>query len=266
LSSNDERLRQERRGLRRTLAVRDNAETNRRRDPLEVEVLQQQEDDQLDAAVDAEGPGPAPAAAEPLKALATERDGSGGGSSSTGASRLRGLLSLATVPVVWGTYVPAVRLMYESGVPGLVFSASYHAVSALASAAALRLASPAGPRADGGGTDEPRATIAAKDTEDESRGEGTRGAGEGIGPMAVAFRGGLELGAYTFAASSMQVVGLETVPSDRAGFLIQRTFLPGVSAESARLVFPLTLIGQSSVPQLTSRSVWLYAFRAQFFQ
>jgi hypothetical protein len=225
LSSNDERLRQERRGLRRTLAVRDNAETNRRRDPFEVEVLQQQ-DDQLDAAVDAEGPGPTPAAAEPLKALATERDGDGGGSSSS-PSRLGGLLSLATVPVVWGTYVPAVRLMYEGGVPGLVFSASYHAVSALASAAALRLASPspAGPRADGEGTGATaKATGAEEDPEQGSR-DVTNAADGGPGPMAVAFRGGLELGAYTFAASSMQVVGLETVPSDRAGFLIQRTFL-----------------------------------------
>jgi hypothetical protein len=191
-----------------------------------VEVIQQkEEEDRSDAAVDAEARDPAPTAAEHLKALPAERDGSG--SSGIGASRLGGLLSLATVPVVWGTYAPAVRLMYEGGVPGLVFSASYHAVSALASAIALRLAStsPAGPRADGEGTGATaKATGAEEDPEQDRRGE-TNAADGGPGPMAVAFRGGLELGAYTFAASSMQVVGLETVPSDRAGFLIQRTFL-----------------------------------------
>jgi hypothetical protein len=37
----------------------------------------------------------------------------------------------------------------------------------------------------------------------------------------VAVKAGLELGFYLFLGNSLQVLGLKTIPSDRAGFLVQ---------------------------------------------
>ena len=39
----------------------------------------------------------------------------------------------------------------------------------------------------------------------------------------VPFKGGIELGLYLFIANCLQVIGLQTVESDRAGFLVQLT-------------------------------------------
>ena len=39
----------------------------------------------------------------------------------------------------------------------------------------------------------------------------------------IPFKGGIELGLYLFIANCLQVIGLETVESDRAGFLVQLT-------------------------------------------
>ena len=49
-------------------------------------------------------------------------------------------------------------------------------------------------------------------------------------------QGGLELGTYLFVGNALQVIGLKTVPSDRAAFLLQLTtiFVPLVQAVFAR--------------------------------
>jgi hypothetical protein len=136
---------------------------------------------------------------------------------------LWGLASLVTVPLVWGTYVPAVRFIYENHVPGFVFSASYHCVSTLTSLAILAMNNRE--RSERSSLSETNRLL--KDAQEDALDAGVANVGstEDDGDsMAVALRGGLELGIYTFLASSLQVVGLETVPSDRAGFLIQRTF------------------------------------------
>jgi hypothetical protein len=218
----------------RDVILRD-TETNRLRDPFEKrELLVPQESESLDSHVDADGNGSAKTM-ETSHCLAADREvNRDGGSSSGGGSRLGGLLSLVTVPMVWGTYVPAVRFMYDNQVPGFVFSACYHIVSAVASAIVLRLTTTAvdrspsvEPKVHGSSADAvvtKLTTIAAKGDGGESRDTTHEAEDGGDGSMVVAFRGGLELGTYTFVASSMQVVGLETVPSDRAGFLIQRTF------------------------------------------
>ena len=39
----------------------------------------------------------------------------------------------------------------------------------------------------------------------------------------IPFKGGIELGLYLFVANCLQVIGLQTVESDRAGFLVQLT-------------------------------------------
>jgi hypothetical protein len=113
--------------------------------------------------------------------------------------------------------VPAVRFMYENSVPGFVFSASYHCVSALTSAVMLKYTC-------NKLESNKNTTERTKDFADAGQ-TAVRSDGSDAGSsMAVALRAGLELGSYTFLASSLQVVGLETVPSDRAGFLIQCTW------------------------------------------
>jgi len=119
--------------------------------------------------------------------------------------RTLGLLVLSTVPLVWGTYVPVVRSMYEltPPLPGLVFSAAYLLVASLVSMASL------GAAGQWNASDEK--------ADDTSSGRNDRQDASNALPVLA----GLELGSYTFLANSLQVVGLKTVDSDRAGFLIQ---------------------------------------------
>jgi drug/metabolite transporter (DMT)-like permease len=122
------------------------------------------------------------------------------------ADKLLGILVLFTVPLSWGTYVPVVRYLYaiQPPVPGFLFSACYYA---LASVTTLSLAfwQSRKEKADGAETKETK-------------------------PFPI--RGGIELGSYLFIANCFQVIGLQTVESDRAGFLVQLTtvFVPFVEA------------------------------------
>lgn len=66
----------------------------------------------------------------------TNPQGSGSPATSTGSkefSRRSGLLLLATVPLVWGTYAPSVKYLYQAAeaVPGLVFNFGCYLVSVL---------------------------------------------------------------------------------------------------------------------------------------
>ena len=128
------------------------------------------------------------------------------GDAAVRADKLLGILVLFTVPLSWGTYVPVVRYLYaiQPPVPGFVFSACYYA---LASVTTLSLALW------------------------QSRKE-KAGVIEEIEKKPFPIRGGIELGSYLFIANCFQVIGLQTVESDRAGFLVQLTtvFVPFVEA------------------------------------
>ena len=122
--------------------------------------------------------------------------------SATEASSLTsysGILVLLTVPLAWGTYVPVVRFLYqiEPPVPGLVFSACYYAVASITMLFLVQL------------NDSARVKDEKVPTKSSTP------------PFPI--QGGIELGSYLFVANCLQVIGLETVPSDRAGFLVQLT-------------------------------------------
>lgn len=109
--------------------------------------------------------------------------------------RKKGILVLLTVPLAWGTFEPAVRYVYEikPAVPVFVFSVGYYLVAAVTlSILALVDAS------EGNTSNDPR-------------------------EMTLPSKGGIELGAYLFVGNALQVLGLQTVPSDRAAFLLQLT-------------------------------------------
>ena len=128
------------------------------------------------------------------------------------SERTKGLLVLLSVPFCWGTYVPVVRYLYaiEPPVPGFVFSLSYYAVASITT---LFLVVLQGQRARK--TDISTDIVTNINNAEENTGD------ENSKPIPI--KAGLELGGYLFVANCLQVIGLKTVPSDRAGFLVQLT-------------------------------------------
>ncbi len=82
----------------------------------------------------------------------------------------------------------------DPSMPGFVFSAGYYLVAALS----LGVLSRGSTGGDGGVGD------GEMDNDDENENDVVR-------------RGGWELGSYLFLGNGLQVVGLQTVPADRAG-------------------------------------------------
>jgi drug/metabolite transporter (DMT)-like permease len=125
---------------------------------------------------------------------------------------LIGTLVLLTVPISWGTYVPVVRYLYtiQPPVPGFVFSACYYTLAAVTTSilAEVFQKSPQISSMSTSELDEEESTMLSMDTSIKS---------------STPFYGGIELGLYLFVANCLQVVGLQTVQSDRAGFLVQLT-------------------------------------------
>jgi drug/metabolite transporter (DMT)-like permease len=125
---------------------------------------------------------------------------------------------LLSVPLIWGTYAPAVRFLYEQPVPmpGILFSTVYYII-ALATLLGVSAAMPLinGPRSDSDGSappllsdggDAPAAAAAAAAAAE--RGVGSAGA---------------ELGAYLFFGNFFQVLGLQWTTADRGAFIVQLT-------------------------------------------
>jgi len=133
------------------------------------------------------------------------------------SERQSGILVLLTVPLAWGTFEPAVRYVYDiqPNVPPFVFQFVYYmiAVGALAALAT-----------SGRWSDESTTHLQRQYPSSESV------------PSLLWIQGGVELGTYLFLGNGMQVIGLKTIPSDRAAFLLQLTtiFVPLVQSLVAR--------------------------------
>lgn len=117
----------------------------------------------------------------------------------------RALIVLLTVPIAWGTFEPAVRLVYalENPMPGFLFGASYYLVATASLGAASAL-------------------VVNNDNTSSAKEPNKWG--------------GIELGTYLFVGNALQVLGLQTITSDRAAFLLQLTtiFVPVVDATMNR--------------------------------
>lgn len=132
--------------------------------------------------------------------------------------RTLGILVLLTVPLAWGTYTPVVKYMYEEmdpSMPGFVFSAGYYVVAAISLSILSQLQSKS--------VDEVLINTSNDDLQIE------------VESNKITTRGGWELGSYLFIGNGLQVIGLQTVPADRAAFLVQLTtvIVPLLSALAA---------------------------------
>ena len=141
--------------------------------------------------------------------------------------RRRGLLVLVTVPMAWGSFEPAVRYVYEiqSEMPPFVFSFLYYltAATTLTLLAARPLSKKDGDLCEIDAVEDYRTNKAANKS-------------VSLVQDLLSVQGGIELGTYLFVGNGFQVVGLKTVPSDRAAFLLQLTtiFVPLVQSVVAR--------------------------------
>jgi drug/metabolite transporter (DMT)-like permease len=135
------------------------------------------------------------------------------------------LAVLASVPIAWGSFEVAVRFAYaatDPPVPPLLFSVAYYAVATAALwLPALMLTK----------------DIVEKNTPYEADVDGKE---ERDDSWKTAGRGGVELGSYLFIGNMLQVIGLQTIPSDRAAFLLQLTtlFVPIAQSLSERTLPP----------------------------
>jgi drug/metabolite transporter (DMT)-like permease len=150
--------------------------------------------------------------------------------------RKAGLLVLLTVPMAWGTFEPAVRYVYDiqPDVPPFLFQFIYYLIAASSLVVALSASSnnisfsgsPKEAQVQKSNPSPVSATTLTSNSSYESESSIDN----------ISFRGGLELGTYLFLGNAMQVVGLKTIPSDRAAFLLQLTtiFVPLVQSVVAR--------------------------------
>lgn len=134
--------------------------------------------------------------------------------------RTIGILVLLTVPICWGTYGVVVKFVYQlqPPVPGLLFSAAYYSVAAVTLLFLSALSSQQKHllTAENKEVECPKAIDSSSFSNDYSA---TRW--DSMIPVQVT--GGLELGSYLILGNSLQVTGLQTVPADRAAFLVQLT-------------------------------------------
>jgi drug/metabolite transporter (DMT)-like permease len=134
--------------------------------------------------------------------------------------RKKGLLILLTVPFAWGTFEPAVRYVYSIDPPidTFIFSLAYYTVASVSLVAAATLASS-------------RQQSSSQDSIDDDDND-EDGLSDNKSASAWPIQGGLELGTYLVVGNTLQVLGLKTVPADRAAFLLQLTtlFVPVLDA------------------------------------
>jgi len=125
--------------------------------------------------------------------------------------RLLGVLVLLTVPLSWGTYAPVVKYVYEMNppVPGFVFSAGYYVIASFTLNLLVTMMSISNSDQTAMGN----SAISEIEGDDETS--------SNLLPLQAL--AGIELGSYLFIGNCLQVVGLKTVPADRAAFLVQLT-------------------------------------------
>ena len=133
-----------------------------------------------------------------------------------------------------------VKYLYQvqPAVPGFVFSAAYYIVASLTLFVALLLTSST--NASTATTDV--AISQPQDDDDDDDDDDDEHQPKPLQQDGFPWLGGWELGTYLFLGNALQIIGLKTVPSDRAGFLVQLTtvMVPLVEAAFRRRSIPVS--------------------------
>ena len=138
-----------------------------------------------------------------------------------------------------GTYAPVVKYVYEMNppLPGFVFSAGYYLIASLTlNLLSSMMASPS--------TDN---DCDSNISESLSGIEKTKDEESDAFPIPLQALAGIELGSYLFIGNCLQVVGLKSIPADRAAFLVQLT----------TIMVPLLQAGFAGDMGLISAPTWL---------
>jgi len=148
-----------------------------------------------------------------------------------------GILVLMTVPLAWGTYGPVVKYMYEKmdpSMPGFVFSAGYYLVAATTLGVISSWQDGSRPMEDDAMEGDERGEVDVDSLSVSSDDDIKMQSNGDENEASITTRGGWELGSYLFIGNGLQIVGLQTVPADRAAFLVQLTtvMVPLLSALS----------------------------------
>ncbi|CAD7696038.1 unnamed protein product [Ostreobium quekettii] len=192
-----------------------------------------------------------PNGTEPDVSHGSPEDGSG----PKGESERLGMGMLVLVAVLWGTYSPALKFIYNS--PGAPTPAVLSAIKAAMSSAFLFAGTLIGRAGGGGSGDEPlrkknlsgaRMRVEGEQ-EEEEQGDAKLG-GNGAhgrlgGRTGALWAAGAELGFWNFLATACQAVGIQYTEAIRAAFLIQATavFTPLVARFAGDLVNTNVWIG-----------------------
>jgi drug/metabolite transporter (DMT)-like permease len=151
------------------------------------------------------------------------------------SEKLLGILVLLTVPLSWGTYAPVVKYVYEMDppVPGFVFSAGYYLIASVTlTLLAVGMSWKNEVEVEVGNISTTDVNDKGADADadaDTNNIVGTMKTMQETEPstsflsLSLQTRAGIELGSYLFLGNCLQVVGLKTVPADRAAFLVQLT-------------------------------------------
>ena len=150
------------------------------------------------------------------------------------------ILVLLTVPISWGTYTPVVKYMYDKitpSMPGFVFSTGYYIVAALTLRSILLVVGLLSSRKNN--NNKLLLLLDNNNVIEQEKAGGNNN--NNISNDLITKRGGLELGSYLFIGNGLQVIGLQSVPADRAAFLVQLTtvMVPLLSAITAGTLLPI---------------------------
>jgi drug/metabolite transporter (DMT)-like permease len=146
------------------------------------------------------------------------------------------ILVLLTVPISWGTYTPVVKYMYDKitpAMPGFVFSTGYYIVAGVTLRTILLVV----------GLLSSNNSNKLLNNNNNNYSIEQKIGGNNNDDLMITQRGGFELGCYLFIGNGLQVIGLQSIPADRASFLVQLTtvMVPLLSAISAGTVYAIPL-------------------------
>ena len=152
------------------------------------------------------------------------------------------ILVLLTVPISWGTYTPVVKYMYDKitpSMPGFIFSTGYYIVAALTLRGILLVVGLLSSR----NNNNKLLLLDNNNVIEQEKAGGNNNNNNNINNDLITKRGGLELGSYLFIGNGLQVIGLQSVPADRAAFLVQLTtvMVPLLSAITAGTIYAIPL-------------------------